>query len=366
MLRLVSKSEGRKAEGRKAEGRTSTFWLEGTVLGVRVRRNTGIPARAEYRARAEQERVKVESEIVLGGGGKAQGETKLLEVAAREYLDWKRLEGRLSDATVKHVFWWTEKEGKTEVGRINGPTVRGWTLKYLSGVKPGTAKRRLTTLRAILGSAVKNGDLKGVPPLSMPRVQDERDEHWTAEEVGTFLDAVREHQSLPIRRYYGLFCVLALAGPRVGEAVRLEARDFITESDGSRWVRVRRPMGTGGTKTVARMVPMHRRIADWIDEGGMAPLGDGRVFYGADRVWRDGAPASAALRYAMEKVCKEIGLRTIRVHDLRHTFAYLMAEAGADLGDLQRLMGHANIAMTMRYRGFVKSRAMDAMGRVAV
>ena len=49
------------------------------------------------------------------------------------------------------------------------------------------------------------------------------------------------------------------------------------------------------------------------------------------------------------------GEESMRPHDLRHTFAYLTAKAGADLGDLQYLMGHEDISQTMRYRGFIKA-----------
>lgn len=51
------------------------------------------------------------------------------------------------------------------------------------------------------------------------------------------------------------------------------------------------------------------------------------------------------------------GDAAMRVHDLRHTFAYLTAKAGADIGDLQYLLGHEDISQTMRYRGFIQSRA---------
>ena len=46
---------------------------------------------------------------------------------------------------------------------------------------------------------------------------------------------------------------------------------------------------------------------------------------------------------------------------MRHTYAYLCASAGADIGDLKELMGHRSVMMTMRYRGFVKNRAADAV-----
>ena len=42
----------------------------------------------------------------------------------------------------------------------------------------------------------------------------------------------------------------------------------------------------------------------------------------------------------------KIGRPTLRVHDLRHTYASLARRAGADLRLLQKTMGHAAITVT--------------------
>ncbi len=42
----------------------------------------------------------------------------------------------------------------------------------------------------------------------------------------------------------------------------------------------------------------------------------------------------------------ELGRPTLRVHDLRHTYASLARRAGADVRLLQKTMGHASITVT--------------------
>jgi hypothetical protein len=42
----------------------------------------------------------------------------------------------------------------------------------------------------------------------------------------------------------------------------------------------------------------------------------------------------------------KIGRPTLRVHDLRHTYASVARRAGADLRLLQKTMGHASITVT--------------------
>jgi integrase len=49
------------------------------------------------------------------------------------------------------------------------------------------------------------------------------------------------------------------------------------------------------------------------------------------------------------RAVKAAGLHDLRVHDLRHTFGVHAAQAGVPLPRLQKLMGHATPAMTMRY-----------------
>jgi len=55
------------------------------------------------------------------------------------------------------------------------------------------------------------------------------------------------------------------------------------------------------------------------------------------------------IRHIHERVCKRAGLKIIRPHDIRHTYAshYMMNEG--NLSDLQKLLGHSSPQMTQRY-----------------
>lgn len=47
--------------------------------------------------------------------------------------------------------------------------------------------------------------------------------------------------------------------------------------------------------------------------------------------------------------CRRAGLKNVRIHDLRHTFASNLVNAGHSLFVVSRALGHANIAQTARY-----------------
>lgn len=55
------------------------------------------------------------------------------------------------------------------------------------------------------------------------------------------------------------------------------------------------------------------------------------------------------LRRGFYDALERAGIEDFRFHDLRHTFATRLAQAGIDLYKIAKLMGHKTIAMTQRY-----------------
>jgi integrase len=55
------------------------------------------------------------------------------------------------------------------------------------------------------------------------------------------------------------------------------------------------------------------------------------------------------VKTAFQKALEEAGIGNFRFHDLRHCFASALVQRGADLYEVQRLLGHKSHAMTQRY-----------------
>jgi integrase len=55
------------------------------------------------------------------------------------------------------------------------------------------------------------------------------------------------------------------------------------------------------------------------------------------------------LSTAFKRACKRAGVEDFSLHDLRHTFASHLRMSGADLHDLQVMLGHSDPRMTARY-----------------
>ena len=64
----------------------------------------------------------------------------------------------------------------------------------------------------------------------------------------------------------------------------------------------------------------------------------------------DGKPFDTwMLARLVARACKKAGLRRIRRHDTRHSFASQLVMAGTSLPQVQAWLGHSTVAMTMKY-----------------
>lgn len=59
--------------------------------------------------------------------------------------------------------------------------------------------------------------------------------------------------------------------------------------------------------------------------------------------------------------CKRAGIEDSRFHDLRHTFASHMIMRGASLKEIQEILGHKNLTMTMRYAHLSQEKKKQAV-----
>jgi len=97
-----------------------------------------------------------------------------------------------------------------------------------------------------------------------------------------------------------------------------------------------------------REVPMNRAVDDVLSPLARAHAG-GRVF----------GPRS--VRRAFESACERAKLINFHFHDLRHTFASWLVMRGRPLKEVQELLGHQTITMTMRYAHLSPDRLRDAV-----
>lgn len=320
------------------------LYVSGMIDGQRVMRSLKM---REGRER-EAELVRIEMEkAMLTATPKVERSATFGELG-EAYLRWRQMEGRVSIGDWHAVKVATQAWGKTEVRKITSTMGMDLVRENWSDLKPGTVRRYLKVVRAVFNFGTKNKLCSEVPTVPLPKVDDARDLHLNIEEIRAYLEFVRTSRPA----VYAAMCVLVDCGLRLGELMELRFRDV---RDG--YVHVRKK---DHGKSKGRSVPMSKRCAHAIEAIRGA---DGGAY-----VYNDGGEAFASknrarnlLDEALAAGCASIGVEKLRIHDLRHTFAYQAAQHGADLGDLQQLMGHKTLAMTLRYRGFIKSRAASVV-----
>jgi integrase len=68
-----------------------------------------------------------------------------------------------------------------------------------------------------------------------------------------------------------------------------------------------------------------------------------------------------SIYYSWDRARKLAGLPELRMHDLRHSFASFLINAGRSLYEVQELLGHADLRTTSRYAHLSRERLFDAV-----
>ncbi|OLZ59501.1 tyrosine-type recombinase/integrase [Amycolatopsis keratiniphila] len=176
---------------------------------------------------------------------------------------------------------------------------------------------------------------------------------WTPEQTGTFLDHAEGHP------HYVLLHLIAYRGLRRGEACGLPWWDIDLANQSatitSALVQIGWEIEFGEPKSEAsgRVIALDNATVDVLraQKRHQASLRDAAgsrwVEHGLVCTEPDGSPLHPAkLTDSFQTIAEEAGLPPVRLHDLRHGAATLMLAAGADLKEVQELLGHSSIAIT--------------------
>jgi integrase len=253
-----------------------------------------------------------------------------------------------------------ERHVKPMLGSVRLSKLEPSHVQLLYTALQGQCKHRTAQkCHAVLHRALKFGVLWGwlsenpCDRVLRPRYRPDRKELWTPEELAIFLEGARGHWLYP------LYLLLVATGARVGELLALTWRDVdfragtinITKSGqhiGGKWV-VGTPKTEAGARTLTlptvAVAALRRQRAQQLEWRLRA--GSGWSDYGLVFTQRFGAPLRCSdVAHAFRKLCVRIGVRTIRVHDLRHLHASLLLNQGISLADVSKRLGHANVHVT--------------------
>jgi integrase len=231
--------------------------------------------------------------------------------------------------------------------------------KREAGLAWNSVRNLICPLREMLNHAVEDGVLAASPAHRLGKLNKKPAERnhdinpLTREELRLYLETIRQYSPL----HYPFFLTLARTGLRLGEALALRWED-IDWHGGFLEVRhaychaSRRILTPKNGKT--RRVDMSRQLMETLKalllERKKATLKNG---WGEVPPWVFVNDTGGLLdgdnlrRRSHGEALKKAGLRFIRMHDLRHTFASLLIQQGESLAYVKEQMGHHSIQITV-------------------
>ena len=210
-----------------------------------------------------------------------------------------------------------------------------------AGVSDSTINRELALLSAAITYVNRDLDWRLPNPIAKRWLPEpEGRVRWiTKQEADALIAAARAARRAPFLA--DLITVALHTGCRRGELLRLEwsrvdLRNHLIYLEARHTKAKKRralPMGSstrGALLRQARFRAEHCPRSPW-------------VF-----VYRDGHPAED-IRGAFNKACADAGIEDFTFHDLRHTCAAWLVQAGIPLATIRDLLGHSTVLMTERY-----------------
>ncbi|MBU4179288.1 MAG: site-specific integrase, partial [Actinobacteria bacterium] len=250
--------------------------------------------------------------------------------------------------------------GKMQLRDITAGQVQEFiTSRMQQGLSPHSVRKMVAILKSMFKRAEIWEYLKENPArfAESPRGPQKEMDYLTPREVRRFLDEASPD-------YYPLFATAVFAGARQGEILALRWCDIdFTRST----IFIRRAyhprygFGEPKTKNAKRAIVISPQLVSVLSDhkkhrgGGPDEIvfqnGSGKPVNASNMVRREFLPA-----------LERAGLRRIRFHDLRHTYAALMISLGENIKFIQKQMGHASLKTTMDTYGHLLPDVAEGFG----
>jgi integrase len=244
--------------------------------------------------------------------------------------------------------------GRVPLVRLNPMIIQSaYARLEARGLSPRTVFQTHAVLHRALDQAQHWGLLKSNPTelVAPPRPHQKEMTALSAAQLALLLATSRG------TRWHSLWVVLGTAGLRIGEALGLKWQDVDLESGRLQVKRaLQRQRGNGlvfvapKTHRSRRLIHLSRVAIRALQEQRARVIGE-MVFPNLNGDLQESSSVTAALRVALSRA----GLPRIRVHDLRHTTATVLLEAGTHPKLVQDLLGHSTVALTLNTYSHVTS-----------
>lgn len=275
-----------------------------------------------------------------------------LEVAETTALSYKSV----IDNHLNHAF------GGLALTKLTKDHIRILRADLAKDRKPKTVNNIIQVAKQILSTAVEwhteEKPLIAVNPwasVSNLEVNEQSFDYWTAEERDKFLASARFRDPA-----FAELCLVALhTGLRLGELQALtrgqldfDRRQICVRATYS--VKTKKRYDRTKTRKIG-YVPMNEQVYKVLFKRVLYPP-QAPIFQSGALAW----PVAKVARHA-----SAAGVKAIRFHDLRHTFASCLVTEGVDIFTVSKLLRHASVTQTMRYAHLAPDHLRQEVERIS-
>ncbi len=287
-----------------------------------------------------------------------------MEQLLTQFLEHLRYERNVSEHTLRNyasdltqfldylapVHLRTGKRNLPDVQQIDHITIREWlSTLHSAQKKKSSVARKLAALRTFFQFLVREGlvELNPAKLVSTPRLEKKLPKHLSIEEAIKFIETPDTETDLG-KRDRAMLELMYATGIRVSELTKLELSDIDFKSKLIRVSGKRRkerivPFGDPASEALKNYLGVRERFLNHAAVSAREPEALFLNYQGTRITTRSvGRMVEKYIR-----ICA--GMHNISPHSLRHSFATHLLDSGADLRDIQELLGHARLSSTQIY-----------------
>jgi integrase/recombinase XerC len=258
-----------------------------------------------------------------------------------------------------------EKREDFPIDQIDRLTIREWMATlHAAGLKKSSIARKLASLRTLFQFLIREEKLESNPAkmVATPKIERKLPTHLSMEDAVRFIETPDLSTDLG-RRDRAILEFLYATGIRVGELVNINLSDIDVRERTAR---------VFGKRRKERIVPFHDHAlqalllyldstrAIFLSKAPLAERDEKACFlnYQGTRI------TTRSVGRMIDKYIKQcVDVHKISPHSLRHTFATHMLDSGADLRDIQELLGHARLSTTQIYTQVSMEKMIDVYSK---
>lgn len=326
---------------------------------IKRSRYRGTIAGAQTKQEAKDAEAAVRREVFEGTYGKPKGDGSFIEYAEQVFLPWSESNKRSwrSDQTKVAVF--NQSFAGKSFREITPMLIEKFKRARLQTATPSGRPRRVASVNRelayiskIFSLAIRDGKTGSNPCRQVQKYEEhnERNRYLTQEEEDRLLSEMsgaRAHLKAVVQ-------IAINTGMRRGEILGLRwswidfIRGFIH-------------LPSEATKTAKpRSIPMNQLVRALLTDIRETRESSEFVFASPKT-----SGSLTDIKHGFVSACEDAKVIDFKFHDLRHTAATRLADAGADPFVIAEILGHSDLRMTKRYTHATDERKRQALERLA-